>query len=548
MCINLNRKKSTIVINYFDKYRILLKFISFVFIVISINTQAKTLVYCSEGSPEGFNPQLFTSNTTYDASSIPIYNRLVEFKKGTIEIEPGLAESWNISPNGKVYTFNLRKGVKWQSSKYFKPTREFNADDVIFTFERQLNKNNKYYKVSGGDYKYFNNMGMTQLINKLEKVDDNTVRFFLSRPYAPFISNLAMDFASILSKEYAENLLKKGNPEKIDIDPIGTGPFQLLSYKKDSMIVYQTNPNYWGTKPKIDYLMFSITPDASIRYSKLKKGECHIVSNPSLSDFENIKKDKDIKIIKQIGANVSFISFNTEKKPFNNLAVRKSLSMAINRKAILNSVYKGNGQISDSLIPPIMWSYNKSTNNYKYDIIEAKKMLKKSGLKDGFSVNLWVMPMQHPYNLNTHYMAEMIKADWAKIGVKTKIFDYKWDEYVKRAQSGEHQAIINGWISDNGDPDNFYSTLFNCNSLKYGRNYSRWCYKPYDEKINLARNENSQKKRIDCYKNAQAMINNQVPALIIIHSNLWEPVNKNIIGYLIDPLGKHHFDTVDMKD
>lgn len=129
--------------------RVALKWgIGMVALAVAGSLQAKTLVYCSEGSPEGFNPQLFTSGTTYDASSVPIYNRLIEFKKGTTEIEPGLAESWEVSPDGKTYTFHLRKGVKWQGNKLFKPTRDFNADDVVFSFERQRDVNHPYHKVS----------------------------------------------------------------------------------------------------------------------------------------------------------------------------------------------------------------------------------------------------------------------------------------------------------------------------------------------------------------------------------------------------------------
>lgn len=116
-------------------------------LAIAGGARANTLVYCSEGSPEGFNPQLFTSGTTVDASSAAIYNRLVDFKPGTVELQPSLAESWEVSEDGKRYTFHLRKGVAFQINKYFTPTRDFNADDVIFSFMRQKDANNPYHKV-----------------------------------------------------------------------------------------------------------------------------------------------------------------------------------------------------------------------------------------------------------------------------------------------------------------------------------------------------------------------------------------------------------------
>lgn len=271
----------------------ILKFgIGLVALTIAASVQAKTLVYCSEGSPEGFNPQLFTSGTTYDASSVPIYNRLVEFKIGTTEIEPSLAERWEVSEDGKTYTFYLRKGVKWQDNKDFKPTRDFNADDVIYSFMRQKDDKNPYHKVSGGSYEYFQGMGMGDLITNVVKVDDNTVRFELTRPESPFLADLAMDFASILSAEYADNMLKAGTPEKVDLNPIGTGPFQLQQYQKDSRILYKAFPGFWGTKPKIDRLVFSITPDASVRYAKLQKNECQIMPYPNPADIARMKEDK----------------------------------------------------------------------------------------------------------------------------------------------------------------------------------------------------------------------------------------------------------------
>ncbi|ARU95609.1 peptide ABC transporter substrate-binding protein [Tatumella citrea] len=516
-------------------------------LMLSAAVHAKTLVYCSEGSPEGFNPQLFTSGTTYDASSVPIYNRLVEFKTGTTELQPGLAESWDVSSDGKVYTFHLRKGVKWQSTKDFKPTRDFNADDVVFSFERQLDKNNAYHNVSGGSYEYFEGMDMPKLITKIEKVDDYTVRFTLSRPESPFIADLGMDFASILSKEYADNMLKAGTPEKVDLNPVGTGPFQLLQYQKDSRILYKANPTYWGPKPKIDRLVFSITPDASVRYAKMQKGECQVMPYPNPADIASMKKDPNITLMEQPGLNVGYLAFNTEKKPLDDVRVRQALTMAVNKQAIIDAVYQGAGQAAKNLIPPTMWSYNSKIKDYPYDPTQAKALLKAAGMPDGFTIDLWAMPVQRPYNPNARRMAEMIQADWAKIGVKANIVSYEWGEYLKRAKAGEHQTVMMGWTGDNGDPDNFFATLFSCAAAKDGSNYSRWCYKPFEDQIQPARSEADHNKRIAYYQQAQVIMHDQVPALIIAHSTVYEPVSKKVTGYVVDPLGKHHFDNVDIQ-
>ncbi len=511
---------------------------------VAAGLQAKTLVYCSEGSPEGFNPQLFTSGTTFDASSIPIYNRLVEFKSGTTEIEPGLAEKWDISEDGKTYTFHLRKGVKWQDGKEFKPTREFNADDVLFSFLRQQDPNHPYHKVSGGSYEYYQGMGMPELISKIEKVDDYTVRFELTRPEAPFLADLAMDFASIMSAEYGANMLKAGTPEKIDLNPIGTGPFQLQQYQKDSRILYKAFDGFWGKKPGIDRLVFSITPDASVRYAKLQKDECQIMPYPNPADLSRMKEDKNITLLEKPGLNVGYLSFNVQKKPLDDVKVRQALTYAVNKGAIIDAVYQGAGQAAKNLIPPTMWGFNDDVKDYSYDPEKAKALLKEAGLADGFTVDLWAMPVQRPYNPNARRMAEMIQSDWAKVGVKAKIVTYEWGEYLKRAKAGEHQTVLMGWTGDNGDPDNFFATLFSCDAAEKGSNYSKWCYKPFEDLIQPARETSDHQKRIDLYKQSQVVMHDQAPALIVAHSTVYEPIRKNVKGYVIEPRGVHSFNNV----
>src|SRR5215471_12194041 len=211
---------------------------------------AKTLVLCSEGSPENFYPGINTTGTSFDANS-QIYSRIVEFERGGTTVVPGLAERWEISPDGKTYTFYLRRGVKWHTNRIFKPTRDFNADDIVFSLERQWKENHPFFRITSSNHSYFNDMGLPSLLKSVVKVDDYTVRVVLNEPEASFLSDLAMEFAGIQSKEYADAMLKAGTPEKIDQEPIGTGPFFLVQYQKDAIIRYRAFADYWGGKAKI---------------------------------------------------------------------------------------------------------------------------------------------------------------------------------------------------------------------------------------------------------------------------------------------------------
>ncbi|NEL90718.1 ABC transporter substrate-binding protein, partial [Escherichia coli] len=141
---------------------------------------AKTLVFCSEGSPENFYPGIKTTGTSFDGNE-PIYNRIVEFDRGSTQVVPGLAETWTISPDGTTYTFNLRKGGKWHTaSKSFKPTRDFNADDILFSIERQWKEDHPYFKVTSPNHSYFGDMALPKLLKSVEKIDDYTIKITLN--------------------------------------------------------------------------------------------------------------------------------------------------------------------------------------------------------------------------------------------------------------------------------------------------------------------------------------------------------------------------------
>ena len=508
--------------------------------------EAKTLVFCSEGSPEGFDPGLYTSGTTFDASSKPIYNRLVEFDRGTTDVVPGLAAKWEISGDGLAYTFHLRSAVKFGATDYFTPSRDMNADDVVFSFQRMLDKTSKYYNYGGGTYDYFVGMSMPDVIKSVEKVDDSTVKFTLNKPNAPFLADLAMDFASIMSKEYADKLLAGGHPEILNQQPVGTGPFIYVDYQKDAVVRFKANPDYWGGKQAIDDLVFAITPDASVRLQKLKANECQIMDYPNPADIAALKGDSTLNVVQQPGLNVAYLAYNTQQKPFDDVRVRKALNMAINKQAIIDAVYQGTGQAAINPIPPTMWSYNKDTKDDPYDPDAAKKMLADAGVTK-LTMDLWAMPVQRPYQPNGRRAAELIQADFAKVGVTVNIVTHDWTEYLKLAGDPKHSGAVEaGWTGDNGDPDNFLAVLLGCDSVGTSGNIAAWCYKPFDDLVKQAVATSDEAERAKLYEQAQTIFKEQAPWFTIAHSIVTVPMLKNVMGYKMDPLGSHRFDGVDI--
>ncbi len=507
---------------------------------------ATTLIYCSEGSPEGFDPGRYTAGTTFNASSQPLFNRLVEFETGGTRLVPGLAERWSVSSDGLVYTFYLRKGVKFHSTEWFKPTRELNADDVVFTFDRMINKENAFQKAVPASFEYASDMGLDTNIAKLDKPDAMTVRFTLKTVDAAFLANMAMDFASIHSAEYADKLLKAGTGVELNTKPVGTGPFVFRRYEKDAQIRYAAFESYWGGKAKIDNLVFAITVDSAVRAQKLKAGECHLSAYPKPAEVEVLKKDPNLKLMSQNGLNVGYLSLNVKRKPFDSLEVRQAINMAINKKSLVDAVYQGAGAVAVNPIPPTMWSYNRAVKDYEYNPAKARALLAKAGYPNGFETKLWALPVQRPYNPNGAQAAELIQADLAQVGIKAQIVKYEWAEYLKRAKAGESDIGMFGWTGDNGDPDNFMATLLGCAAVG-GSNYGQWCDKEYDGLIQQAKQTSDQSARTKLYERAQVVFKREAPWVPMAHSVVYQPMRKNVEGYKMSPFGSVQFYGVSLK-
>ncbi|QXI07090.1 ABC transporter substrate-binding protein [Pseudomonas tensinigenes] len=498
---------------------------------------ATTLVYCSEASPAGFDPSQYTSGTDFDASAETVFNRLTQFQRGGTDIEPGLATKWDISPDGLQYTFHLRQNVKFHTTDYFKPTRDFNADDVLFTFQRLLDPDNAFRKAYPAESPYFTDMGLNTTIKSVEKLDDNTVRFNLNNVDAAFVQNLAMSFASVQSAEYAAQLLKEGKAADLNQKPIGTGPFVFKRYQKDSQIRYTANKAYWKPEDvKIDNLIFSITPDAAVRLQKLKAGECQVSGYPRPADIEVMEKDPNLRVLKQAGFNLGFLAYNTTHAPLDQLKVRQALDMAIDKPAIIKAVYQSAGQLAQNALPPAQWSYDPTIKDAPYDPVKARVLLKEAGVAPGTTINLWAMTVQRASNPNARMSAQMIQQDWEKIGIKANIVSYEWGEYIKRAKNGEHDAMIYGWTGDNGDPDNWLGVLYSCAAVT-GSNYAKWCDPAYDKLVQQAKLSTDKEQRVKLYQQAQLILKQQVPITPIANSTVFQPLRKEVTDFRISPFG-----------
>ena len=507
---------------------------------------AKSLAFCAAQNPEGFDPAPHISGATFDASSQAIYNRLVEYAPGTTRPVPALAQGWDVSPDGLEYTFHLRPGVKFQTTYFFTPSRDFNADDVVFSLQRQMDRKNPYYDYAGGLWPYFDGMAMPALIDSITKVDDMTVRIKLTRPDPAILGDLAMDFASIVSKEYADTLLKEKKPGNLDKLPVGTGPFQFVGYQPDVRINYRANPDYWRGKPAIDRLSFLINPDPLARGRMMTAGKCQVMADPTPSIVARLKKDPDIDVKQTQATDVAYLAYNTKQKPFDDPKVRKALNMAIDRGALVDAIYGGDASVADSPLPVSMWSHLAVIPDSKADPEAAKAALEAAGVKD-LKMKIWVPPVSRTYDPAPKRMAEMIKADLAKAGVTVDIVSNDLGAFIKQTAAPDHDgAVLYGWVSDNGDPDNFLGALLSCDTVGIS-NRAEWCNKDFDKAVLDARKASDPGERVKLYQSAQQTFADDAPWLTIAHTKVSVPVAKSVKNYVVDPLGHHDFEGVDVE-
>ena len=527
------------------------------------------IIYCSESNPVTFNPQLDTSSTTSDASSHQLYDRLLDFDPDSGRIVPSLASSWLVSDDGLTYAFQLRKDVWFHTTGYFEPSRNFNADDVIFSIDRWRLKSHPYHYVSGGSYPYFESIGIAQNIASVERVNGYRVEITLKRRDSSFLANLATDFAVILSKEYATELAQAGTPSKIDQLPIGTGPFKFESYRKDHFIKYLRHDNYWRTQThevkgsdlatelqnvsekqkitQVEQLIFDITPRSSLRLAKLMTGECDATAFPAQTELEVIRTEDDLTLAEKPGLNVGFWAFNTQRPPFDNPDVRRALAAAIDKNTLLEAVYFDSATRAKTLLPAASWAFQNDADDTAYNPVLARKLLADAGIAPGFSMTIWAMPVERAYNPNATKMAELIQRYLRDVGVEATIVSYDWATFRRHLQEGLHDSVLIGWSADNGDPDNFYRPLLSCGAIPSGTNRAMWCNDDYDKLLNEALKTDDIEERAAIYKQVNRLLYERLPVVPIAHAYRYQAYRNELKGMTINPFGGVRFGGVEKK-
>jgi dipeptide transport system substrate-binding protein len=508
--------------------------------------QAKTLVFCLEGNPEAINPQLAITGTAMDAAK-PMFDTLVEFVPGTTDVRPALARSWTVSPDGREIVFSLREGVEFQDNDIFQPTRTLQAADIVFSIERQWKSDHPFHSVSTPRFDYFQDAGMSDLLESVEAVDPLTVRIRLREANAPFFANFTMPFLSILSAEYADMLLRRGTPGLIDTKPIGTGAWRFVDFQPDVLLRYRAFERTWRGRQPIDTLVFSITPTASARLAKLASGECHVSAYPDADSIRAIRANPDLKLYQSPAYNVGYLAINTTRAPFNDKRVRQALNYAIDKRAILAAVYGAEGIEAVNPLPPANWAYDETAEGYAYDVDRARALLREAGLETGFDVDLWYTPVSRPYNPNGIRVYDMIAADLSKLGIRTYPRTAEWTAYRSVMQDGNVPLALYGWNGDNGDPDNFMTTLLSCDAARIGgNNIARWCDKRFNDLVRRARTEADPELRRTLYIEAERIFREEAPWVPIAHSVFSVAARQEVRNFTMAALGFHNFIGVDL--
>lgn len=415
-----------------------------------ITPTGSTLVFGRGGDSVTLDPAEISDGESAKVCDM-LYDTLVQYRGATTDLEPGLAETWRRSADGFTWTFHLRQGVQFHDGT------PFDADAVVFSLTRPFVLSSDFFQ---------------QFIDQIIALDPFTVQIQLKAPYAPFISTLAGTGFSIVSPIAVQSF-----GEDFGNNPVGTGPFKFVQWDRNDKIVLAANSQHWAGKPALDRLIFRSIPDNTDRLGELQEGNIHVMDLPSPDDIPLMRGDPAFEVLMQPSLNIGYLAMNLEKPPFDNLKVRLAINHAINKTEILERFYQGLAIPAKNPIPPTLWGYNDSIEDYAYDPELAKQLLAEAGYAEGFEMTLWALPIPRPYIPDGMALAEAIRSDLEMVGITAKIVTDDWGAYLDRTDNGEHDIAMLGWSADVADPDSFLYPLLSIPAAEKPARYNSAFYR-----------------------------------------------------------------------
>jgi ABC-type transport system substrate-binding protein len=389
-----------------------------------------------------------------------LFDGLMDYKPGTTELVPDLAESYEITNDGKIFTFKLRPGVKFTNG------REVTAEDVKYSIERVLDPATQ----SPG-------AGFFGSIDTITVVDPLTIQFDLSRPDATFLHVMAINFAHVVPKEAVEEL-----GADFGHNPVGSGAFKMREWTLGQRLVLEKNADYWNEGvPNFDSITFEFGQDPAVALLRLQKGEVDVLGDGiPPAQFLEVKDDPQYagQIVEGGQLHTGYVTMNVNTEPFDDVRVRKAVNMAIDKDRIVR-IINNRAVPANQPLPPSMPGYIQNFEGYAYDPEGAKALLAEAGLADGFTTELYV------YNTDPNpRIAQAIQQDLAAVGITAELKPLAQAAVIAAGGDGSAPMIWSGgmaWIADFPDPSNFYGPILGCGgAVQGGWNWSWYCNEELD--------------------------------------------------------------------
>jgi len=451
-----------------------------------------------------------------------VYSRLVRFAPGRLEPEPDLATSWTVSADGTVWTFELRPNVKFHDGT------PVDAEAVVFSFERQIIPEHPNHEPDFVWTRAYHNIRRVRADGPLR------VQFEIDRPYAPFLANLAMGPAAIVSP----TAVRKWGHE-FGRHPVGSGPFRFVEWIPGDRITLERNPTYWDQLARTRYLVLLAMPDSKQRLQALESGAADVIQQLAPDELPLVRLHPDLRLVMAPAALVSYLAMNTQRRPLNDPRIRRAIAHAIRTEALVKLVYQGLGIPAIGPLPPNVWGARSDVVTYPYDPARSRKLLAEAGWQGANEppLKLFAPSVASQYMPEPARVADIIKHCLAAVGIKVEVILSDPSDHQRALWAGEHDLALHGWFNDNGDPDSFLYTLLDSDNTTGSRpsNIAFYSNGWFHDVIGMAQRTTDRTERERLYSEAQAILAIDVPWVPLAHSKVVFAERANIRSLVVQP-------------